>query len=314
MKRISIFLIALTSTTLVSAQSTLSFGARGGLDFLMPRSNLFTNSKVGGAGAFDLGYTYYWNTRNSGDWGIHTGISAGYATNGAQVNFNHQFTNYDYMNNEMLYTVSGSAEISLQRVFVEVPLMTALRTNGFFLQLGLKAQFSAWSRASQSLKNPSIDAFYVPFDVHVTDELITGLVAPADMQKTFKNSAPFVNLLVATRIGYEFEVGNNGKLGIAAYLDYNAWNNYADTRNKPLISVAPISDPAKPVPEVTVNDAFASVISGIHPLQVGLTVYYTIELGGSRQGFGNRNGYKAQNNYKRNRGYKPANRYRRYRR
>lgn len=278
MKRIIIFLIALTSTILVSAQSVLSFGARGGLDFQMPKSEHSPKVKLGFAGNFDIGYTYYWNTRNSGDWGIHTGASFGYAQNRTLLEFTQQYTNYDYLNNEMLYTTSGALDAELQRMYVEVPLMAAFHYNGFVMQLGIKSQSVVWSRAQQTLSSPVIDAYYVPFNVHVTNELITGLVANEDLQKTYSDIAPRVNILVGGRLGYEFGVGDTGLLGIMAYVDYNVWNTPSFKTDQALISVAPITDPVNPVPAVTVNSAFTSLISRINPLQVGITLYYGLSF------------------------------------
>ena len=280
MKRIIIVLIALLSTILVSAQSLLSFGARGGLDFLMPKSDQTINSKAGFAGNFDVGYTYYWYTVYSGDWGIHTGASFGYAQNRSDIVFSQQYTNYDYPENEMLYTTSGVVDVEMRRMYVEVPLMAAFRYHGFVAQLGMKAQCAVWSRASQDLSQLVIDAYYVPYDVHVIDELITGVVAEEDLQKTYSNIAPRINLLVGGRIGYESSVGSSGKLGIMAYVDYNVWNNlsFTSTTQPPLIAVSPISNPLNPVPPVTVNSAFGSLVSRINPLQVGVTLYYGIEF------------------------------------
>lgn len=278
MKRIIIFLIALSSTILVSAQSVLSFCARGGLDLLMPKSEYSTKAKLGFAGNFDIGYTYYWNTRNSGDWGIHTGASFGYAQNRTLLEFTQQYTNYDYLNIEMLYTTSGALDAELQRMYVEVPLMAAFRYHGFVMQLGMKAQCAVWSRAQQTLSSPVIDAYYVPFSVHVTNELISGLVANEDLQKTYSDIAPRMNILVAGRLGYESGVGDTGLLGIMAYVDYNVWNTSSFKTNQALISVAPITDPVNPVPAVTVNSAFTSLISRINPLQVGITLYYGLSF------------------------------------
>jgi len=280
MKRIILSFSMLIVTCALSAQSVLSFGPRGGVEFMMPKSDQTTHSKLGYSGAFDIGYTYYWPT-SSGDWGIHTGVSAGYAKNECQIELNQQFTNYDYLDTEMLYTITGDANAMLQRAYAEIPLMTAFRTNGFVLQLGLKGQYAFWSRATQTIKSASIDAYYVPFDVHVTDELITGVLSPDQKQEmVLSGGAPTFSLLTSMRIGYEFEVGKVSRLGIIAYLDYNVWNTGmgSGAPSTPLIAVSPITDPVDPVPTVTVNNAFSSVITGVNPLQLGLSLYYAIEF------------------------------------
>jgi hypothetical protein len=194
------------------------------------------------------------------------------------LEFTQQYTNYDYLDIEMLYTTSGALDAELQRMYVEVPLMAAFRYNGFVMQLGIKSQSVVWSRAQQTLSSPVIDAYYVPFNVHVTNEPITGLVANEDLQKTYSDIAPRMNILVGGRIGYEFGVGDTGLLGIMAYVDYNVWNTSSFKTDQALISVAPITDPVNPVPAVTVNSAFTSLISRINPLQVGITLYYGLSF------------------------------------
>ena len=279
MKRISICLVLILTTITLSAQSVLSFGVRGGWDFLMPKTEQKAQEKFGAAGAFDVGYTYYVPTKN-GDWGIHTGLSAGYVQNSMQLDFAEQYTHYDYLNNEMLYTTSGALDTKLQRAFMEVPVMAAVRYNGFIAQFGLKAQFSVWSQSEQQLKKTNIDAYYVPFDVHVTNELVTGVVLSGDLEKQhYSGVAPLFNLLLSAQIGYEFKIDDRNKLGICAYVDYNVWNTKSSAANpRPLIDVAPISDMSNPVPNVTVNDAFSNIITGMQPLQVGIYVYYGLEF------------------------------------
>ena len=109
-------------------------------------------------------------------------------------------------------------------------------------------------------------------------KLISGLVADEDLQKTYSDIAPRMNILVGGRIGYESKVGETGLLGIMAYVDYNVWNTSSFKTDQSLISVAPITDPVNPVPAVTVNSAFTSLISRINPLQVGITLYYGLSF------------------------------------
>ncbi len=282
MKRISIVLSILFIVTTSSAQSVLSLGLRGGADFLMPQTDQKAHTQLGVAGAFDIGYTYYWPTQN-GDWGIHTGVSVGYSRANTQVDFQHQYTRYDYLGNELLYTTSGTTDVALQRVFSDVPIMLALRCKGFAMQLGLAAQLTAWNKSRQSLQNPIIDAYYVPYDVHVINELITGEVAPEDMREQTRGGSPFFSLLVAGRVGYEAKIRDDRRIGIAAYVNYNVWNTFPSSNPQPLIDVAPIKDPTNPVPTVTINNPFTSVISAIHPLQVGITIYYNFEFGAKQK-------------------------------
>ena len=315
MKRIIIFLMAFSSTILVSAQSVLSFGVRGGSDLLIPKSEQTIKPKMGLAGNFDIGYTYYWKTRGSGEWGIHTGASVGYANNMCQITFSQQYTNYDYMSNEMLYTTSGKVNVMRKRAYAEIPLMAAFRSRGFVMQIGPKVQYSFWNSAAQRIEESNIDAYYVPFDVHVTNEVITGVVSGKDLEeKMLEGGTPTFNILAALSLGYETRVGNQSRIGIMAYVDYNVWNTLSIARiDQPFIAVAPIMGAANPVPAVKVNNAFSSFISGINPLQIGISLYFGIEF---EQQY-NRS-YRRPRTYRSNLRYNPyafknrSNRYRPY--
>ena len=278
MKRYISIILIFNIALVVRAQSVLSFGARGGLEFPLPKCGQPAKAESGWAGVFDIGYTYYRSTYSSGDWGIHTGASFGYAQNHTLLDFSQQYSNYDYLRHEMLYTTSGSVNADLQRLYVEVPVMGAFRYKGFVAQIGMKAQCAVWSKSNQTLDNPVIDAYYVSYAVHVTDELITGLASSGDLQKSYADVAPRMNILAAARIGGEFMVGRSGLMGIMVYIDYNVWNTSPYKSSRTLIAVAPITDAAYPVPAVTVNSAFTSLISRINPLQAGITLYYAIDF------------------------------------
>ena len=283
MKRILIGLMLVMGTMWATAQSLVSFGAHGGVDFLMPKSEIPMRSKLGMAGLFDIGYTFYVPGRAL-DCGLHIGLSGGYAANVTRFEFEQQFTNFDYLGNEMQYATSGAMSASLQRFYVEMPLMLALRSNHFVLQLGAKAQYTLRSKTVSAIEETLIDAYYVPYDVHVVNELITGKV-PAEMLKSEQaGGAPLFSVAAAGRIGYEGSVGTNGKLGIMLYVDYSVWNNYTNTGlGEPVLSVHAIANPSYPVPDVTINNALYSFVTRIHPLQAGISFYYGIEFGAQNQ-------------------------------
>jgi hypothetical protein len=264
----------------LSAQSLVSFGGRGGFDFMVPGTKQTLHSKFGVAGAVDIGYTYYWHIGALNGLGIHTGISAGYATSDCEIEFNQQYTNYDYLNNELQYTTTGKTGISMKRAYAEVPLMVAFRSNkNIIAQLGLKVQYAFKSSITQQTKEATIDAYFPAYDIHITDQLITGRITEEDKNgRILEGSAPTWNLVLAMRAGYEFRFNKKHIVGIAAYLDFNLWNNLSFPQiDQPHIAVAPITDPVSPVPAVTVNNAFSTVISRINPIQIGVSVYYALE-------------------------------------
>lgn len=280
MKRLVLCIFVLAMTLTLYAQSSFSVGARGGFDFLVPESKQASHAKFGVAGALDVGYTHYWFIGGFGDMGLHTGLSAGYATNETRVDWEQQYTNVDYLNNEMLYTANGNTTLTMYRAYAEIPVMAALRTKNIIAQLGLKAQYSFWSDVTHKVNEVNIDAYYVPYDVHVTNELITGKLAPENLTtKTLSNAAPNFNLLVAMRVGYEFRIRKKDIIGVAAYLDCNVWNTKSAPQEDPHIAVSSIDNSGPiPVPAITVNHAYNTVTSRIFPIQVGVSVYYALEF------------------------------------
>lgn len=280
MKRLILSIYILTITLALSAQSLVSFGGRGGFDFMVPGSDQKIHGKFGVAGAVDLGYTFYWHVESLHFLGIHTGLSAGYATNESLIALDEKYTNYDYLNNALIYNTTGKTHVAMKRAYAEVPIMAAYRHRNIIAQLGLKVQYSFQSSTTQEVKEASVDAYFPAYDVHVTDKLITGIVNEEDFGKRSINvSAPPLNLILAMKVGYEFRFKKKHILGLAAYMDFNIWNNMNLPRlGQPHIAVAPISNPLDPVPAVTVNNAFHTIINHINPIQIGVSVYYALEF------------------------------------
>ena len=261
MKR-SLFILSLLMVTCsLSAQSVLSFGARGGLEFMMPKSDWATmKTKVGYAGIVDIGYTYYWFTR-IGDWGIHTGISASFAQNECQIDIMDQVTREYHDGTEIYYSIAGKLNAKLQRAYGEVPLMAAYHKNGIVARLGLKGQFTFWSRTLQEVYGHDIGAFVEGIVVDVLDKPLPDFVGEEHQQKAeLKGGAPAFSLLAALQVGYEIKIRQTDRLGVFAYLDYNFWNTGTGTTHQ------------------TDNSAFSTAITRINPIQVGVTVYYALEL------------------------------------
>ena len=255
MKRSLFILSLLIVTCSLSAQSVLSFGARGGLEFMMPKSDLTKmQTKVGYAGLVDIGYTYYWFTQK-GEWGIHTGLSGGFAQNASQIGLQGHIYRQYHDGTVKHITVEGNMDIILQRAYGEVPLMATFRKNGIVARLGLKGQFAFWSNTSQKIKANDLSAFDI--SMPMGDNSFTG----GTQKMEFKGGAPLFSLLAAMQIGYELKVRKTDRLGVCAYLDYTMWNTGSGNGHSS-------SD----------NIVFSQVITRINPIQVGVTVYYALEL------------------------------------
>ena len=87
-----------------------------------------------------------------------------------------------------------------------------------------------------------------------------------------------IECMAATEIGYEYAFRNSNAIGVIAFLNVGLWGTRAETTDKPIISVAPITDGNNPVPEVSVNDAYHSLLNSYMPLQFGVKVYYAFHL------------------------------------
>ena len=277
MKRYLLIHSLLIATLSLSAQSSVfSFGARGGLDFMMPTSNpQFLFSTVGFAAVGDIGYTYYWLTP-SGNWGIHTGLSAGYAKNGCKMGFGNMFVihidDYHYE-----YNGEGDAAVLLQRAYGEVPLMAAYQRNGLIARLGIKGQFAFWSRTTQNINNlPNIGTFSDPSGVPIGNVPIE----IGNLIMEFQGGAPTFSLLAAMQIGYEAKIKYGDRIGVCAYLDFTFWNTGASTMTL-LNYEYTASDPE--YADYSNYGAFSSFITRINPIQIGISVYYAIDFKARRQ-------------------------------
>ena len=98
-------------------------------------------------------------------------------------------------------------------------------------------------------------------------------VGKLDVTKQFEDG-----IKAATEIGYEYAFRNSNAIGVMAYLNVGLWGTRAEMTDKPIISVAPITDGNNPVPEVSVNDAYHSLLNSYMPLQFGVKVYYAFNL------------------------------------
>ena len=105
--RLSLFLFAALALPL-SAENIhlLTLGLRGGEITVLQQSAQNLNNQLGGVGALDLGYIWYAPVPKA-DLGIRTGLLLGYGASAIGGGFSQQFTNTDYLGNQMDYTTSA---------------------------------------------------------------------------------------------------------------------------------------------------------------------------------------------------------------
>ena len=255
----------------------LRIGLAGGGTYNLTPADCTMKSGVGGTGAIALDYAFYKSLRSI-DLGLRTGLDLGYQYSPYQAAFSHQFSQQDYLGNQMDYTTSGEVKIAQHQLLASIPLMFALRSGGFVWNIGVRMQSAVYQTGQQQLSNPTITAYYPAYDVAITNELITGLVADEQLSSKIDIPAISIECLAATEIGYEYAINRSHAIGVMAYFYAGLWGTRAKASNTPVISVAPITDGSNPVPTVTVHDAYHSLLSAYTPLQFGVKVYYAFHL------------------------------------
>lgn len=269
-----LLLVGATAYTLAQSSHLLTLGLRGGGAALLPQTAQDIQGKVGGAGALDIGYVWYMPV-NEVEMGIRTGVVIGYGATTAQGSWTQSFSRQDYLSNTLEYTTRSQLWAKQQCLYADLPLMMALRAKGVVFNVGLLLQATPWQQTAQQLSNPTIDAYYPAYKVHVTNELITGVVQPYMLSAHYNQGLPTFGIGVGTEIGYEFLLPK-GQIGLQAFFSCSVWNNYRSTSNL-VIDVASIADIAHPVPDVMVNNALPALIEYTHPLSFGLRLYYALE-------------------------------------
>lgn len=272
-----ILFLGLALCTLLNANaevsSQLMVGLRGGAENIFLKANPTIQSSFQPAANLDLRYGFYAPLGQATQFGLQLGLGFGYAKSMFSGNFMDWYTNIDYLGLEMQYSTSAQFQSSINRLHLETPLMITMRSHGFVLGIGAKMQIPVWTKSVQTLSDVLVDAYYPRSDVHVPNERITGLVENTDLDEPNFWSNTKLNVLLSLQTGYEWQIKPQHHIGLMVYVDYNIWNSYKST-TAPVIDVAPISDASYPVPNVVVKDAPAVLTQVMHPLQVGVSLYY----------------------------------------
>lgn len=256
---------------------TLRVGVSGGSGLNLTPTDCVMKSKFGASGALAFDYTFY-KSFDKVDLGLRTGLDLGYMYLPYHAEFEQHYSNVDYLNNQIDYTTSGLLDITQNQLYASVPVMFALRTHGFVCNIGVRLQMPFYQTGKQQLSEPLIQAYYPEYDVTVTNELITGIVTDEQLSMPLASSPVFLECYASAEIGYEHRLNAKGAIGCAAYVHAGVWNALPKATDKPVIQVAPIMDSETPVPTVTVNDAYTSLLTSYTPLQFGLKLYYAFTL------------------------------------
>lgn len=255
----------------------LRVGLAGGGGLHLTPADCVMKSSVGGGGALAFDYAFY-KSFDKLDLGLRTGLDLGYMYLPYHAEFAQQYSNMDYLGNQVDYTTSDAVDVVQNQLYASLPLMFALRTHGFVCNIGVRLQMPFYQTGKQQLSNPLVQAYYPKYDVTVTNELITGIVTDEQLSMPLASFPVFLECYASAEIGYEHRLNAKGAIGCAAYVHAGVWNSLPKATNTPIIQVAPIMDSETPVPTVTVNDAYTSLLTSYTPLQFGVKVYYAFSL------------------------------------
>ena len=256
----------------------LRVGLAGGGAFNLTPLECAMNGDLGGGGALAFDCAFY-KSFDKVDLGLKTGLDLCYQYSPYRAQFEQRYSNMDYLGNQMDYTISGIVDVKQNHIYASLPLMFALRINGFVCNFGVRLQMPFYQIGKQQLSNPLVLAYYPKYDVTVTNELITGIVADNQLSTPLEFPSISLECLAAMEIGYEHEIRNtNSAIGVLAYFNMGFCNSLPKATDSPIIQVAPIMDKNNPVPAVTVNNAYNALLTSYIPMQFGLKVYYAFHL------------------------------------
>ena len=281
-KRIVAILIAFLPLITQAHNSMLSIGVRGGGQTYLPTAALGASGELkpvfGGTGALDLRYTFYGCLTDRFGIGFTLGAGVGYGSIGIKGNHTDTYTNFDYLGNQMDYTVSSAFKQTDRFAKGEATLMASFCFGNVILNIGPRFMVPFSASSSLTITEANIDAYYPAYNVHVVNEQITGkLETPCSYQQSAFSSQ--YSVLMSAELGYEWYFNAKSCLGFQLFADIGVWNSKSPITNDklPIIQISPITDAANPVPTITVGDV-NPLISNRRYLDFGVRVYYGFSI------------------------------------
>ena len=285
-KRIVTILIAFLPLIVQAHTSMVSIGVRGGGQTYLSSTTDPSSSvqgTFGAAGTVDLRYTFYGCLTDRFGIGFTLGAGVGYGSTGIKGNHTDTYTNFDYLGNQMDYTVTSAFKQTDRFAKGEATLLASFCFGNVVLNVGPRFMIPFATKSSLTITEANIDAYYPRYNVHVVNELISGkLETPCSYQQSAFSSQ--YSVLMSAELGYEWYFSRNSCLGFQLYADVSVWENNSKLKIQnsypqggtiisKLIEVSPITDAANPVPTVTVGDV-NPLISSRRYLDFGIRIYY----------------------------------------
>lgn len=253
-----------------------TIGVRAGAASMLQKFvNEDAKSKFGFDVLLDLQYAHYWQTKKEHKLGLLTGVSFGMAQGGlAAPKATDQYTVTDPDGMKADYTVTAdNIKETDRQLQLEVPLMFSLISKqGVFFNVGPRFFLPVYTPYKATLENPNIDAYFEQTDVHVTNEVITGLMKDNQVVGKGKtNNNLKLNITLGAELGYEWQLKNGHSLGLGAYANYGLYSMFKqDAQNlKNLVTVTPA------IPStVTTNSATEAWTQKMGFVDVGVKLAY----------------------------------------
>ena len=255
-----------------------SIGIRGGAASLMHKTEA-GKWNCGFNALLDLQYAYYWTEfGRQYDLGILTGLSVGYTQSGMQLGIDDQFTVTTNEGDNIDYSLSADrVKENDGQIQLEIPLMFSLvMHNGFFFNVGPKFILPVYTPYKQTITNPNVDAYFQTEGVHVTNEVITGMVTDEQLNSHGTNANQLkVNITLTADLGYEWKLKHKNALALGVFANYGLWNAFKNTTSdQSLISVTPPSTSSIATVDIlSATDTYASKL-GYFDAGIKLTYHF----------------------------------------
>ena len=276
-------LYSVLCTPLAAHTSMVSIGVRGGGQTYLASTTDPSSSvqgTFGAAGTVDLRYTFYGCLTDRFGIGFTLGAGIGYGSTGIKGNHTDTYTNFDYLGNQMDYTVSSAFKQTDRFAKGEATLMASFCFGNVILNVGPRFMIPFSTKSSLTITEANIDAYYPAYNVHVVNEQITGkLETPYTNHKSEIINHKY-SVLIAAELGYEWYFNAKSCLGFQLYADVSVWDKKPSAvsyQPSVLIQAAPITDAANPVPSINVG-SIEPLISGRRYLDFGVRVYYGFSI------------------------------------
>lgn len=239
-----------------------SIGIRGGAASLMHKTET-GKWNCGFNALLDLRYAYYWTEfGRQYDLGIITGLAIGYTQSGMQLAINDSIT-VSTDEGKIDYTISADRiKENDGQIQLEIPIMFSLvLENGFFFNVGPKFIIPVYTPYTQSITKPNVDAYFQEEGVHVTNEVITGMVADNQLYtKGINANLLKVNITLNAELGYVWTLKQKNAFSLGVYANYGLWNAFKPiNKDQSLISITPPTNSSVATVDIlSATDTYAS--------------------------------------------------------